>query len=434
MTVISRIFEKVPNQILIHLRMIYGLLGIVLVTRYLYNGWIEEYFLLPKMFFPHLFPIDPLPNPWPYLHAGILLLLSVLICLGINTRWVLLIFLPFFFAFHFFDRTIFLNHYYLFLLFGCLLLLSPLIKKNGTVSFLWILIFRVQILIPYFFGGIAKINSEWLFEGRPLHIWFSRFEDVPILGSYLALKETAILVSWLACIFDLTIPFFLALPATRNIAYIFAVGFHFLTGLFFPIGIFPWMMPLLGLVLFSPETHKKIAEHIYHIFPIFSRQEKHHKIKTFFMERTSILLCGFLFCFEIFLANRHWFYPGNLFWTEEGFRFSWNIMVVEKAGYAEFWMQTKEERIPIQLQDHLTEYQIRMMTYQPDMIEQFAHYLKSRYIQNNSDAQEVQIYADVFVSINGKSPRRLVKKNYDLTQAYTPIFRIPNFVLVNNYP
>jgi len=29
-------------------------------------------------------------------------------------------------------------------------------------------------------------------------------------------------------------------------------------------------------------------------------------------------------------------YPGKLFWTEEGFRFSWRVMLMEKAGTAQF--------------------------------------------------------------------------------------------------
>ncbi|TGN10106.1 HTTM domain-containing protein [Leptospira ilyithenensis] len=433
MTVISCILKEVPSHILIHFRIIYGTLGFVLVSRYLFNGWIEKYFLQPKVFFPHLVALNPLPYPWPYLHVFILLFLSLLICFGIKTRWALFFFLPLFFAFHFFDRTIFLNHYYLFLLFGFLLLLSPLHERNKKISFIWILIFRIQILIPYFFGGIAKLNPEWLQEGQPLHIWLSRSEDIRFIGELLVLRETGILVSWLACIFDLTIPFFLSLPYTRNITYLFALVFHLLTGLFFPLGMFPWMMPLLGLVLFSPETHEKVGN-LFDNKLALCLSQKIVPVKSRLFQKIAILLCGILFLFEMFLANRHWFYPGNLFWTEEGFRFSWNIMVVEKAGYAEFWIQTDKNKIPVRPGDHLTDFQIRMMSYQPDMIEQFARYLKTDYIKKHPEMKDIQIYANIFVSVNGKTPKRLVNRNYDLAESITPMFQIPNFVLKNNYP
>lgn len=162
--------------------------------------------------------------------------------------------------------------------------------------------------------------------------------------------------------------------------------------------------------------------------------QKTNKPKEYPLKKVYILLCGILFLFEMFLANRHRFYPGNLFWTEEGFRFSWNIMVVEKAGHAEFWIQTDKNKIPVRLRDHLSNFQIKMMSYQPDMIEQFARYLKNDYIRQHPETKNIQIYANVFVSVNGKSPKRLVNPNYDLSGDVTPMFRIPNFVLKNNYP
>ncbi len=75
-----------------------------------------------------------------------------------------------------------------------------------------------------------------------------------------------------------------------------------------------------------------------------------------------------------------------------------------------------------------------MMSYQPDMIEQFAHYLKTGYNRQHPQTKNIRIYANVFVSVNGKTPKRLVDPNYDLGQSITPMFQIPNFVLKNNYP
>lgn len=33
---------------------------------------------------------------------------------------------------------------------------------------------------------------------------------------------------------------------------------------------------------------------------------------------------------------RHWLYPGNVLWTEEGFRFSWYVMLIEKTGLVQY--------------------------------------------------------------------------------------------------
>ncbi|HCX76078.1 MAG TPA: HTTM domain-containing protein, partial [Algoriphagus sp.] len=42
------------------------------------------------------------------------------------------------------------------------------------------------------------------------------------------------------------------------------------------------------------------------------------------------------FSFQILFPFRYLLYPGNLFWTEQGYRFSWRVMLMEKAGYAIF--------------------------------------------------------------------------------------------------
>ncbi len=47
---------------------------------------------------------------------------------------------------------------------------------------LWLL--RIIVGVPYFFGGIAKINEDWL-SGRPLDSWLAeRADTFPILGQF----------------------------------------------------------------------------------------------------------------------------------------------------------------------------------------------------------------------------------------------------------
>lgn len=39
---------------------------------------------------------------------------------------------------------------------------------------------------------------------------------------------------------------------------------------------------------------------------------------------------------QIIVPFRSLVYPGELFWTEESYFFSWRVMLMEKAGYANF--------------------------------------------------------------------------------------------------
>ena len=81
------------------------------------------------------------------------------------------------------------------------------------------------------------------------------------------------------------------------------------------------------------------------------------------------------------LPVRYLLYPGKLFWTEQGYRFSWRVMLIEKAGYSQFYVhEAKEDRkLSIDNRVYLTKQQIKMMSTQPDMILQYAQYLSEEY-------------------------------------------------------
>ena len=55
-------------------------------------------------------------------------------------------------------------------------------------------------------------------------------------------------------------------------------------------------------------------------------------------ENNQILKVLFIafFVLQLLLPLRYLLYPGKLFWTEQGYRFSWRVMLIEKAGYAQF--------------------------------------------------------------------------------------------------
>ncbi len=118
---------------------------------------------------------------------------------------------------------------------------------------------------------------------------------------------------------------------------------------------------------------------------------------------------------QILLPFRYVFYPGNMLWTEEGFRWSWNIMLIEKAGFCEFQVEDKKtnkkwNEVP---SDYLTKQQIKMMSTQPDMILQFAHYLKD--INYRKGFNDIKITCECYVTLNGRPSQLFIDPNFDLT-------------------
>ena len=84
--------------------------------------------------------------------------------------------------------------------------------------------------------------------------------------------------------------------------------------------------------------------------------------------------------FQLTFPFRHLLYEGNMFWHEQGYRFGWRVMLMEKAGYAQFKIEDKDGRtMEVRNADFLTPVQEKMMSTQPDLMIQYAHFLKAYY-------------------------------------------------------
>jgi hypothetical protein len=113
---------------------------------------------------------------------------------------------------------------------------------------------------------------------------------------------------------------------------------------------------------------------------------------------------------------RHLASDRDLYWSESGFRWAWQIMVMEKYGHAAFLVTdpvtgTTERVAP---SDELTPLQTRMLATQPDMIVSYAHRLAR--LHGDRLGRAVEVRADARVSMNGRAHRPLIDPNIDLTR------------------
>jgi hypothetical protein len=104
-----------------------------------------------------------------------------------------------------------------------------------------------------------------------------------------------------------------------------------------------------------------------------------------------------------------------LFWTEEGYRFSWRVMLMEKAGYAQFTVKDATgKQAVVNNNDFLTPLQEKMMSAQPDMILQYAHIIRDHYAKRGFISPRV--YVDSYAALNGRPGRALIDPNTDLAK------------------
>tara|TARA_Y100001954_G_scaffold69048_1_gene75627 strand:- start:400 stop:1383 length:984 start_codon:yes stop_codon:yes gene_type:complete len=274
---------------------------------------------------------------------------------------------------------------------------------------------KLFICLIYFFAGIAKLNSDWLFEAQPISIWFKSKYDLPVIGENLMqFPWFHYLVSWCGMLYDIFIPFLLLYSRTRILAFIFVIIFHVLTKIFFPpIGMFPFIMIVSALIFFSPKFHNKIISKLRRLLFIKSTNLKELSLKS--SNYTLVIVILFL-TVQSLLPLRHLLYPGELFWNEEGYRFSWRVMLMEKRGYSTFKIEDSVTKkfFYVDNQDFLTAFQEKQMSFQPDFILEYAHFLGDHF--KNQGHKNLKVYVDSFVALNGRPSQRFVDPTADLYQ------------------
>jgi hypothetical protein len=111
---------------------------------------------------------------------------------------------------------------------------------------------------------------------------------------------------------------------------------------------------------------------------------------------------------------RHLFLDGDPVWAEEGFAFSWRVMLFDKSGHARFLLRdpSTDRRWEVDPRDELTPVQARQMSTQPALLRAYAEHLAAREHAVGRSGVEVRVYARV--AINGHPGRLLVDPTVDL--------------------
>jgi hypothetical protein len=416
--------KQYPIEPLITFRVLFGLMMVISTSRFLLLDWVADHYINTQFQFKYFgFEwVQLLPPFWMYVLHWLMLISSVGILLGAFYRLSTILFFLTFTYTELIDLTSYLNHYYFVSIVAFLLIFVPagkafsvdiLRKPQQRLSHIpfWIVgIFRLQLAIVYVYAGLAKINHTWLFEALPLKIWLPAADKIPVLGWFFKQSLTPYLFAWGGMLYDTFIVFFLSNRFTRSVAYFCVLFFHIVVGILFQIGVFPLVMIAATPIFFSADWHQKIWKWLNQFL----------KFKTGFavsQPQRKILACLllFFFAFQLLFPLRFLLYKGNIFWTEQGYRFSWRVMLMEKAGTATFYVKDgKTGREGMVINDEfLRSHQEKQMAMQPDMILQYAHFLKNHYEIKGMANPKVR--AEIYITLNGSPSQLLVDPNLDLT-------------------
>ncbi len=415
-------------------RIVFGLVMLISTVRFWLLDWIEDQYISPVFHFKYdgFEWVEPLGAAGMYAVFLVMGVSAIGIMLGAFYRFSAIVFFLTFTYVELIDKAYYLNHYYFVSITAFLLTLVPAHRyfsidvwrkpesECAAVPRWTIDLFKFQLALVYIFAGIAKINSEWLLNAMPLRLWLRAQDALPLIGWLMPYDLTAYLFSWGGMMYDCTIVFFLMWKPTRPLAYLAVIGFHVITGMMFQIGVFPIVMIGATTIFFSEAFHKKaitlLRSIITKIFPRLSSNAT--PTQRLFTTRFEPLLLGVLavhFALQILIPFRFLLYPQNewwnpteFFWNEQGYRFSWRVMLVEKAGTAIFYVkdtQTGREGV-VDNREFLNPTQEKQMSFQPDMILEFAHFLKRHYAEKGVHNPEVR--AEVYATMNGRLGKRLI--------------------------
>jgi hypothetical protein len=415
------------------LRMAFGFVMLISTLRFIAKGWVRDFYIKPKFHFPFYgFEwIKPLPAIAMYAVFALMAVACLFIIIGLFYRLSITTFLLCFLYIELIDKTYYLNHYYFVSIFTFLLMLVPAQRyfsldvlrkpsiKVTQVPAWTINIFKAQLFLVYFLAGVSKLNYDWLFNAMPLRMWLPAKSGLPLIGAYLCESWAAYVACWFGAVFDLAIGFLLLYKPTRKAGYLFVIIFHLFTGWLFKIGMFPFIMIATTTIFFSENFHNNFIYFLRRLFRSNALPDNDTAVSLHLPTTKKRFIYSLLILYavvQIVLPFRYILYPGKLLWTEEGYRFSWRVMLMEKGGTTYFYIRDSKTQRQWEVinSEFLTPFQEHMMETQPDMILQFAHYLHDVYLKKGINDPIVTV--ESYVTLNGSGSRLYIDPKVNLAK------------------
>jgi len=418
----ERFFAPVDIASLVAFRVFFGAMMTYHVYAMLAKDWIAPLYIQPVMHFtyPGFGWVQPWPGMGMYVHFHVMGIAAIGVLLGgcyrisavvltLGMAHVLLI-----------EKAFYLNHYYLMTLLCGLMVVLPahhawsldawwrpsLRAATCPTWCLWLL--RFQIGMPYVYGGLAKLEPDWL-QGFPLGMWLRRKTDLTWLAGIADWEWSPILFSYAGMLIDLFVVPLLLRRRTRWPALFVVTVFHLMNSSIFDIGIFPWMMIGASLIFFPPDWPRTFLRRL-GISATLNASEPPAQAKR----PSLVLTCvGLYVAFQLLFPLRCLLYPGRAIWTEEGHHYAWHMMLREKDVGIRFYVRdpNSSQGGVVDVRSFLSSRQLSRMAKDSDMILTFVHFLRDHFEAHGKGRLQIRVLA--LVSLNGRKPQLMLDPNID---------------------
>lgn len=377
-------------------------------------------------------------HPWPgdgmYLHAAVLMTAALGVAFGAWFRASSVVLAAGYAGWFLMDAARYENHRYLIVLLAVLISVSQAHRawsvdrwqgRAGgpeTVPQWNLLVLQAQLVLMYGFAGLAKLNPDWL-AGEPLRHWLPI--QAPAIGAWVAHPWAAYAMSYAGLAVDLGAPMLLLWPRTRPAGIGLMAAFHLVNlWLFADISVFPYLGLASCLLFVKPDAPRRLlARWLRRPAPPAVRPRP---------GKLSPWTAGFVAAYlgaQVLVPLRHLAIPGDVAWTEDGHRFAWRMKLRHKWARLRIFetdSRTGATRV-VSLDRYLNRRQQLEMGIRPDLMVQFARYLKRERLAQGHP--EPIITADSWVSLNYRPYVRFVHPGVNLAAEPLPGQGIRSLVL-----
>jgi len=444
LSIYQRLFAPVDARRLAWFRVVFGITAFWQVWMYVSAAnAIERLYVNPSFHFTYLgFGwVKPWPGQGIFVLFCVLTLLAILIIVGAYYRFCMAMFCVGFTYLFLIDKALYQNHYYLICLISFLMSFMPanstfsidsrrFRKFRATTVPAWTVgLLQFQLGVVYFFGGLAKINPDWL-RGEPMRAWLYS-------GTLHGMPEWALtegmvwFLTWSGLLFDLLIFPLLLWRRTRIWAYLAAMLFHLGTEWIFDIGVFPWFMIFAVTTLFGFHPRwPRLKDQASSV--LRGNEFSMARVGSLSMRQKLVsCLLGLYAAIQILVPLRHHLHDGRPSWNGKGDLFAWRMKLDDKIGkrhdnklgtIAIFARRTDAiDEFEIESSQVLTnEFQQAAVYRHPDMTLDFVHFLADTYRQRG--IRDIEIYVHCHVALNGRRPQPIIDSAIDLAAAPRTFF------------
>lgn len=290
-------------------------------------------------------------------------------------------------------RTYWQSHYYLELLVTFLLIWMPAAdgysldawlrsRRNGAqpglpaIPFWPVFLLRGQLVIAYFYAGVAKITEDWMLDAMPVRYFlgepgvlapFRRILPESVFPAFQSLVEStafAFFLCYVGLVFDLAIGFLFLFRRTRFLSMVLMAVFHATnhTLIFDDIGWFPLLGVLTSTIFLDTDWPLRVR--LWLSKPRFRAPDwpwfwkgvvllpgvgaalgwKPTAPPRDGLSRVapvgSAVVVGVLawLTFQTATPLRHYFIPGDGRFTYEGMSFSWRLKAEVRRAFSPQWV------------------------------------------------------------------------------------------------